>query len=259
MEAVTHSERNLMIRMSKLLRLLTLFALATAGTSALAGAAAAQPAQPAPPPPPEPSEPGEPTEPAEPSEPPYQEPPATEPVAPAAAPVVREKKIRLSAGLLIAYPVGDNATDSPDGAGASTSPGLRVAAGYSFTPEISAHLLYRYTFVSADAEEEGLSLSTSDLGAGARYTMAGDGAQFFGEASILSSSLNFSFEGFSLSIDGFGIELRGGAAFQISGNMWLEASASYLKAMLSQENDGGEDFDESWDWISAHVDLTFRL
>jgi hypothetical protein len=179
-------------------------------------------------------------------------PPAPQPKAKPAAPPL-ENRVRAHAGIFVASPGGDM-----DDEGAGMSLGFRIALGYRLTPAVTAHILYRREFVERDGGQDD-PFYTSDVGIGARYTIPFSGAYMFFEGTGCISSLTGAAQGFNrVSLSGVGIELRVGAAFQLSQATAIELSGSYLSANVDTSLSDGPGESEVR-WLSAHVDVAVRL
>ena len=157
-------------------------------------------------------------------------------------------KMRFDVGLIAGLPQQD--IDDAD-----TSPGINLQFGYMFTPNLGLLLGIRYFQIQIE-DSAGVDFSNYDADVGVRYQMPiSPTAKVFGEAMLIFSTLEVSVDGAG-SVDGSGIGfgVRGGGAFNVSGNISLGAALSYTTASIEIEDSDG---DVGWLGLEGFVSFGF--
>lgn len=172
-----------------------------------------------------------------------------------------EPKARLELSLGMASPKGDWKEAIP----AEQSPAFGIQLGVAVAPNISIFGGYRHVSVRLDEQAidggipDNFELTHHELQLGVRAATAiSPGAKLFIEGNISSTRLTADFDGDSDSISGIGAGVRGGVLFMVDRKIGLGVAASYSRAGLSDDSDGGEEeFDDAWTGLDANLNIYF--
>ena len=159
--------------------------------------------------------------------------------------------MRFDVGLIAGLPQQD--LDDAD-----TSPGVNLQFGYLFTPNLGILLGIRYFQVQVE-DSGGVDISNYDADIGVRYQMpVSPTMRVFGEAMLIYSTLEFSGDGGSIDGSGIGFGVRGGGAFNVSGNISIGGALSYTTASIELESGGmTADGDAGWIGLEGFVSFGF--
>ena len=156
-----------------------------------------------------------------------------------------EPKMRLDVGLIVGLPQGDF------GDAAETSPGINIDFGYTVAPNISIFAGIRYFSIQVEGGTGGAELGNYDFHVGGRYSMpVSPTAKVFGEGYLQYATLSISDDGFEASESGIGFGARGGAVFNVSGNIGIGGALSFSTATI-------EEFDAAWLGLEGFVSFGF--
>jgi opacity protein-like surface antigen len=156
-----------------------------------------------------------------------------------------EPKMRLDVGLIAGLPQGDF------GDGVETSPGINIDFGYTVVPNVSVFGGIRYFSVQLEGGTGDAEIGSYDFHFGGRYSIpVSPTAKVFGEGYLQYATLSISEGGFEVSESGVGFGARGGAMFNVSGNISIGGALSFSTATI-------EEFDAAWLGIEGFVSFGF--